>query len=109
MEVSNTIMAFLEAYIAQQEDYHGSSAAHYPRAVEFVRLIGERSGVDPDYARKVSEWVQGGESSTVLLRDELLGPLGADYSRPSQLMDFGAFATLDSAHLHYVRTIVAKA
>ena len=110
METIEVIRAFVEAYIAQQEAYHGSKSAHYPRALEFVGLMGEKAESDPAYAAKLRRWVYAkGPSTTVFLRDELLLPLGADYSHPARTIDFNAFTTLDSAHLHYVRATATEA
>jgi len=90
-----TMRADVRAYVVDNQDRNEEGVQ---RAEQFLdRMLSKSMSDDVTYQYALRGYFTDPSLSTVHLRDKLLKPLGFDFNN---LVDFNAFALLDSAHAH---------
>jgi len=91
-----TMRADVRAYVAENEQ--GRIFDAIERAEQFLdQMFSKSMSDDVPYQYALRTYFTDPTLSTIHLRDKLLKPLGFDFNN---LVDFNAFALLDSAHAH---------
>ncbi len=95
--------AYFPQYFVDMDHRHSQDAE--ARGLSFLDQIYKACQTNPEAKSRMHQWLKNGD--TLLLRDDILKKY-TDYRRdaftsnaPEALLDFNAFASLDSAGLHY--------